>query len=45
MEDFAILKMVNDSLYNHFFNIDVIVCDDDSTMQDVLKNPSKGAQG
>ena len=39
------MKMVEDVLYNCFFTIDVIVGDDDITMQDVLKHPSKGAQG
>ena len=41
----AILKMVEDALYNCFFFIDIIVSDDDSTMQDMLKHPYKGAQG
>ena len=40
-----ILKMVEDALYNRFFIIDVIVSDDGSTMQAVLKHPSKGARG
>ena len=37
--------MVEDALYNHFFIIDVIIADNESKMQDVLKHPSKGAQG
>ena len=45
MEASAILKMVEDAFYNCFFIIDVIVSDDDSTMQAVLKHPSKGARG
>ena len=43
MEASAILKMVEDSFYNRFFIIDVIVSNDDSTMQAVLNHPSKGA--
>ena len=43
MEASAILKMVEDAILNRFFVIDIIVSDDDSTMQDVLKHPSKGA--
>ena len=45
MEDYAIPKMVEDALYNRFFIIDVIVSKDKSTMQDLLKNTSKGARG
>ena len=45
MEASEILNMVEDALYNCFFIIDVIVSDDDRTMQAVLKHPSKGAQG
>ena len=45
MEAFAILKMVEDALYNRFLIIDVIVSDDDSTMRAVLKHPYKGAWG
>ena len=45
MEASAILKMVEDAFYNCFFIIDVIVRNDDRTMQDVLKHPSKGARG
>ena len=44
MEASAILEMVEDALYNHFFIIDVIISDNEITMQDVLKHPSKGAQ-
>ena len=32
MEASAILKMVEDALYNRFFIVDVIVSDDESTM-------------
>ena len=45
MEASAILKVVEDALYNSFFIIDIIVSDDDSTMRSVLKHPSKGARG
>ena len=45
MEDSAIMKMVEDALYNRFFIIYFIVSDDDSTMRAVLKHPSKGARG
>ena len=45
MEASAILKMVEDAFYNCFFIIDVIVSDDDSKMQAVLKHPSKVARG
>ena len=45
MEAYAILKMVEDALYNCFFIIDVIVSEDKSTMQYLLKHPSKGARG
>ena len=38
MEASAILKIVEDALYNLFFIVDVIVSDDDSTMRYVLKN-------
>ena len=40
-----ILNMVEDSFYNHLFIFDVIFGEDDSTMQSVLNNPSKGARG
>ena len=45
MEASAILKMVEDALYNCFFTIDSISSGDDSTMRAVLKHPSKGARG
>ena len=45
MEASANLKMIEDAFYNCFFIIDIIVSDDDSTMQDVLKHSSKGARG
>ena len=45
MEAFAIMKMTEDVFYNHFFIIDVIVSDDDSTMQAVRKHPSKVSWG
>ena len=44
MEASAIMKMLKDAFYNHFLIIDVIVINDDSTMQAVLKHPSKGAR-
>ena len=40
-----ILKMVEDSFLNRFFVIDIIVSDDDTTMQSVLNNPSIGVRG
>ena len=45
MEASAILKMVEDAFLNRFFVIDIIVSDNYSTMQAVLKHPSKGARG
>ena len=45
MEASAILKMVEDAFYNHFFIFDVIVIDDDIKIRDVLKHPSIGVQG
>ena len=45
MKASAILKMLYDAFYNRLFIIDVIIRDDDRTMQAVLKHPSKGAQG
>ena len=42
MEVSAILKVVEDALYNCLFIIDVIVSDNGSTMRAVLKHPSKG---
>ena len=45
MEASAILKMVEDTFYNRFLIVEVIVSDDDSTMRDVIKHPSIGAQG
>ena len=45
MEASAILKMVEDAFLNHFFVIDIIVSDNDSTMRVVLKNLSKGSRG
>ena len=42
MEASTILKMVEDAFYNCFFIIDVIVGDNDRTMQAVLKHPSIG---
>ena len=45
MEDFAILKMVEDAFYNRFFIVDVIVSDNESTMQAVFKNPLVGVRG
>ena len=37
--------MVEDAFYNRFFIVDVIVNDDDSTMQAVLKYPYIGVRG
>ena len=45
MEADAILKMVEYAFRHHFFIIDVIVSNDESTIQAVLKNPSIGAWG
>ena len=45
MEAYAILKMVEDALFNLFFIIYVIVSDDDSTMRYILKHPSIGVIG
>ena len=43
MEASEILKMVEDAFYTQFFIIDIIFSNNDSTMQAVLKHPSKGA--
>ena len=45
MEAGAILNMVEDAFRNFCFIIDHILRNNDSTMQSVLKNPSRGAQG
>ena len=45
MEAYDILKLVEDAFYNHFFVVDVIVSDDDSTMRAVLKHPFIGVRG
>ena len=45
MEASEILKMVEDTFYNRFFIIDVIVRNNDSTMRAVIKHPYKGARG
>ena len=45
MEASAIQKMAEDALYNFFFIIDVIVIDNNRTMQAVFNNLSKGARG
>ena len=45
MEDFAILKMVEDAFYNRFFIVDVIVSNDDSTMLAVLNHSYKCDRG
>ena len=42
MKASKIMKMVDYAFYNHSFIIDVIVRDDDSTMEAGLKHPSKG---
>ena len=39
------MKMVEDAFYNQFFIIDVIVSDEDITMQAVLKHPLIGVRG
>ena len=39
------MKMVEDVFYDCFFIIDVIVSDNDSTLQAVLKHPSIGLRG
>ena len=44
MEYYAILNMIEDAFYNRFFIIDVIVINDDSTIQYVIKRPSQGAR-
>ena len=44
MEASEILKMVEDAFYNRFFIIDVIVINNDSTMQTLLKHTSKSAR-
>ena len=44
MEASAILNMVKDAFYNFFLIIDVIVRNNDSTMQAVLKHTCKGYQ-
>ena len=44
MEASAILQIVDDELYNRFLIIYVIISNDESTIQAVLKNPSKGAR-
>ena len=45
MEASAILKMVEDALYNKFIIIDVIVRFNDRKIKFVIKHPSKCAQG
>ena len=45
MEPSALLKMVEDAFYNNFCIIDVIVSDNDSTMQYVLNHTSIGVRG
>ena len=45
MEASAILKFVEDAFYIISFTVDVIISDDDSTMQSVLKNPLISVQG
>ena len=45
MEASAIMKMVEDALYNRFFIISVMVSKYDTTMRAVLRHPSKGARG
>ena len=45
MEASAILKMIEDALYNRDFTIEFIVSEDDSTMRAVLKHPLIGVRG
>ena len=45
MEASAILKMVEDALYNRFFIINVIVRDNYITMRAVIKHTSIGVRG
>ena len=45
IEASAILKMVEDALYNFFFIIHVIVSNNGSTMRAVLKHPLIGVRG
>ena len=45
MDASAILKMVEDALYNRFFIIDDIVSNDGSTIRAVHKYPSIGVRG
>ena len=45
MEASDILKMIEDTFYNQFFIVEFIVSDDNSTMQDVIKNPLIGVWG
>ena len=45
MEPDAIMKMVEEAFRNCCFTIDAIVGDDDISMQDGFKNPSRGARG
>ena len=42
MEASVILNIVKDAFYNHLFIIDIIVRDDEITMQAVLNHPSIG---
>ena len=44
MEASDILKMVEDAFYNRFFIVNVIISNDDKTMQAVLKHPLIGAR-
>ena len=45
MEASTILNMAEDGFCNRFFIIDVIISNDDTTMQAVLKHPSKNVRG
>ena len=45
IEASAILKMAEDAFYNQFFIVDIIVSDNDSKMQAVLKHPFIGYRG
>ena len=43
MEAYVVLKMVQDEFYNKKLIINVTISNDGSTIQAVIKNPSKGA--
>ena len=45
MESSTILKMVEDTFYNRFFVVDVIVSDNNSTIKAVITHPLIGVRG